>query len=96
MGRIAEEIIQEVRDRIDIVDLVGRHLTLKQSGRNHVGLCPFHNDKRASFSVNSEKNYWHCFAGCGGGSVIDFWMELNDCDFKTAVRELEAMILEPK
>ena len=50
--------------------------------------CPFHDDGHPSFSVNIEENYWHCFAGCGGGSIIDFYMKWNDCDFYTATKEL--------
>ena len=57
------------------------------------GLCPFHEDQHMSFSVNAERNYWHCFSGCGGGSIIDFWMKWQDCDFKTAVKELAVMLL---
>jgi DNA primase len=56
-------------------------------------LCPFHNDQHPSLGVNAEKNYWYCFAGCGGGSVIDFWMKWRGCDFKTAVTELAGMVL---
>ena len=64
------------------------------------GLCPFHDDKVASFSVNREENYWHCFAGCGAGSIIDFYMlwqqrvEGQPGDFKTAVKDLAAMLLQ--
>ena len=66
-------------------------MELSPTGR---GLCPFHDDHRASFSVNPEENYWNCFAGCGGGSVIDFWMRWQDCDFTTAVRELEELLFK--
>ncbi|MFV1978753.1 MAG: CHC2 zinc finger domain-containing protein, partial [Myxococcota bacterium] len=63
MSRIADEIIQEVRDRVDIVELIGRHLTLKKSGRNYVGLCPFHSEKTPSFNVSSDRQSFYCF-GC--------------------------------
>ncbi len=53
----------------------------------------FHDDHHASFGVNDEGNYWHCFAGCGGGSVIDFWMKWRKCDFTTVVRELAKVLL---
>jgi hypothetical protein len=79
-----------IKDSVTVLDFVSQYVELSPSGR---GLCPFHNDKRASFSVNAEENYWHCFAGCGGGSVIDFWIKFRGCDFKTAVRDLEEMIL---
>jgi DNA primase len=58
-----------------------------------LGLCPFHDDKVNSFGVNSEGNYWNCFAGGGGGSIIDFWMQYRKCDFTTAVKELTKMLL---
>ena len=55
MARIPDTTINEIRERIDIVDLIGRHLSLKSSGRNFVGLCPFHNEKTPSFNVNRER-----------------------------------------
>ena len=81
-------------DRIKVAvkcyDFLSRYVPLSPSGR---GRCPFHDDQVASFSVNQEENYWHCFAGCGGGSVIDFWMNWRKVDFVTAVGELSEMLL---
>jgi len=74
-----------IKDSVTVLDFVSQYVELSTDGR---GLCPFHNDKRASFSVNDEENYWHCFAGCGGGSVIDFWMKWQECDFVTAIHDL--------
>ena len=82
-------VSQKIKDSISVVDFVGRFVELSPSGR---GLCPFHDDHQASFSVNFEENYWHCFAGCGGGSVIDFWIKWRSCDFSDAVRELAQML----
>lgn len=88
MARIPETTIQEVRDRIDIVDLIGRYLGLKPSGRNFVGLCPFHNEKTPSFNVSRERQIWHCF-GCGeGGHVFAFLMRHENLTFPEAVRQL--------
>ncbi len=88
MARIPETTIQEVRDRIDIVDLIGRYLSLKPSGRNFVGLCPFHNEKTPSFNVSRERQIWHCF-GCGeGGHVFAFLMRHENLTFPEAVRQL--------
>lgn len=83
-------ISSQIKESVTVLDFVSQYVELSTNGR---GLCPFHNDRRASFSVNSEENYWHCFAGCGGGSVIDFWMKFQDCEFKTAVRDLQEMLL---
>jgi DNA primase len=88
LGRIAEEIIQEVRDRIDIVELVGRHLTLKQSGRNHLGLCPFHKEKTPSFNVNSDRQSYYCFGCQEGGNAFTFLMNIENLTFPEAVRTL--------
>ena len=88
MSRIADEIIQEVRDRVDIVDLIGRHLTLKKSGRNHVGLCPFHSEKTPSFNVNSDRQSYYCFGCHEGGSAFTFLMHVENLTFPEAVRTL--------
>ena len=88
MGRIGDEIIQEIRDRVDIVDLVGRHLTLKRSGRNYVGLCPFHGEKTPSFNVNSDRQSYYCFGCQEGGTVFSFLMHMENLTFPEAVRTL--------
>jgi DNA primase len=88
LGRIADEIIQEVRDRVDIVELIGRHLTLKKSGRNYVGLCPFHSEKTPSFNVNSDRQSFYCFGCQKGGTVFTFLTEVENLTFPEAVRTL--------
>lgn len=88
MGRIAEEKIQEIRDRVDIVEVVSSYLPLKRSGTNHQGLCPFHQEKTPSFNVNSSRQIFHCF-GCGvGGNVFTFIMRMDGLSFPDAVRRL--------
>lgn len=82
---------QRIKDSVTVVDFVSQYVGLSPNGR---GLCPFHDDQQQSFAVNPERNYWHCFAGCGGGSIIDFWMKKQSCDFKTAVKELAGMLLK--
>ncbi len=90
MGRIPEQTIQEVRDRIDIVDLVGRYVDLKRAGRNFKGLCPFHNEKSPSFNVNPDRQIFHCF-GCGeGGDVFGFLIRHEGLTFPEAARQLAA------
>jgi hypothetical protein len=82
---------ERIKSSISVRDFVSQYVELSPAG---IGLCPFHEDHHPSFAVNAEGNYWHCFAGCGGGSIIDFWMKWQGCDFKTAIRELAGMLLE--
>lgn len=85
---IPERIIDEVRAATDIVDLISGYVTLKQRGRNHFGLCPFHAEKTPSFSVNPEKQIFHCF-GCGaGGNAFTFLMRHEGVGFTEAVKFL--------
>jgi DNA primase len=82
--------IEEIKNRIDIVDLVSEYVTLKKAGRNFTGLCPFHQEKTASFSVNRDKQIFYCF-GCGeGGNAITFLMKIADKSFPEAIKELAA------
>lgn len=76
---------EKVKRQITVLELVENYIDLNSKG---VGRCPFHDDQHPSFSVNIKENYWNCFSGCGGGSVIDFWMKLNDMDFQSAVKDL--------
>ena len=90
MGRIPEDTLQAVRDRADIVGLVGRHVSLKKAGRSYKGLCPFHHEKTPSFIVTPERGTWHCF-GCGeGGNAFAFLMRQENLTFPEAVRSLAA------
>jgi len=88
LSRIADETIQEVRDRVDIVELIGRHLTLKPSGRNHVGLCPFHSEKTPSFNVSPDRQGYYCFGCSEGGNAFTFLMHIENLTFPEAVRTL--------
>jgi DNA primase catalytic core len=83
-----EAVKEEVRERIDLVDLVSQYVELKQSGRNWKGLCPFHPEKTPSFNVNRESRFWKCF-GCGaGGDVFSFVMRIENVTFVEAGRML--------
>lgn len=87
-GIIPEEVVENVRQQVEIVDLVGEYVRLDKKGRNYVGLCPFHQDKDPSFTVNREKQIFHCF-GCGaGGNVFKFIMLAENLTFPEAVRRL--------
>jgi len=87
---IPEAKIDEVRNRADIVEIISNVVRLKRTGRNHVGLCPFHSEKTPSFSVNPEMQIFKCF-GCGeGGNVFHFLMKYDRLAFPEAVRQLAA------
>ena len=87
-GRIPDETLQAIRDRISIVDVVSSYVSLKRAGRNHLGLCPFHSEKTPSFTVNEERGLFHCF-GCGaGGTVFTFLMRVERLEFHEAVVQL--------
>ena len=87
-GYIPQEKIGEIKSRVSIVDLVSEYVTLKKTGRNFVGLCPFHKEKTPSFSVNPEKQIFYCF-GCGeGGDIFAFLMKINGSSFAESARYL--------
>jgi len=80
--------IEEIKSRIDIVELVAQYVTLKKAGRNYLGLCPFHQEKTPSFTVNREKQIFYCF-GCGeGGNAVTFLMKIANKTFPEAIKEL--------
>jgi DNA primase len=80
--------IEEIKSRVDIVELTSEYLTLKKTGRNFIGLCPFHQEKTPSFTVNREKQIFYCF-GCGeGGNAITFLMKIADNTFPEAIKDL--------
>ena len=86
--RISPEKLDEVRNAIDIVDLIGAFLPLKKRGKSFIGLCPFHVEKTPSFNVSPERQMYHCF-GCGvGGNAITFVMDFEKVSFLEAVRSL--------
>ena len=92
---VGETLSDRLKDRISVYDYVSQYVQLDERGR---GLCPFHPDRHASFSVNASENYWHCFAGCGGGSIIDFgmkWRETHgeDGSFTATIKALAETLL---
>ena len=90
MPKYDRNFTDELRERLSIVDIVGRRVPLVKKGQNYWGCCPFHNEKTPSFSVNEDKGFYHCF-GCGEhGDIISFVMKSENVDFKTAITELAA------
>ena len=85
---IPEEKIQEIKDKIDIVDLVSEYVTLKPKGGQYWGLCPFHDEKTPSFSVTPSKEICWCFGCQKGGGAINFIMEIEKLGFVDAVQML--------
>jgi hypothetical protein len=86
---------ERLKGTVSVVDFVSRYIPLD---RKNTGFCPFHDDQHRSFAVNVEGNYWHCFACCGGGSIIDFWMQWRakqgqDSSFTATIKELRSMLL---
>lgn len=87
-GLIAEDVINQIRDRIDIAEIVGQHVSLTRAGQNLKGLCPFHQEKSPSFTVSPSRQIFHCF-GCGsGGNVFTFLTRITGASFPETVREL--------
>ena len=85
---IPQSFIDDLLQRVDVVDVVGRHVKLRKGGANLLGLCPFHNEKSPSFTVSPTKQFYHCF-GCGAhGTAIGFMIEHGGMTFPEAVREL--------
>lgn len=85
---IPHAFLQDLLNRVDIVDVVGKYVQLKKGGANFIGLCPFHNEKSPSFTVSPTKQFYHCF-GCGAhGTAISFVMEHAAVSFPEAVNEL--------
>jgi DNA primase len=97
--RFDDNKIEEIKSKVDIVEFVSEYLSLKKAGRNFVGLCPFHQEKTASFTVNREKQIFYCF-GCGeGGNVITFLMKIAGKSFPDAIKDLAqktGVVLPPR
>ncbi|NMC13401.1 MAG: hypothetical protein GYA34_11035 [Chloroflexi bacterium] len=86
-GESTDKVSQRIKQSITVLEFVSQYIDLKPNGSGAIGKCPFHDDQHPSFSVNDKENYWHCFTGCGGGSIIDFWMKWRGIGFVEAVHE---------
>ena len=91
MPYFSDEIIEEVRSRNDIVDVISQYVRLNRKGSTYFGLCPFHNEKTGSFSVSPNKQMYYCF-GCGaGGNVFTFLMQYENFTFGEAMEALASV-----
>ncbi len=88
MPPVKQDAVQEIKDRLDLVDLVSEHLRLQKAGRDLKGLCPFHQEKTPSFYVSPEKQLWHCYGCQKGGDHFTFIQDIEHVDFKGALRLL--------
>ncbi|GGG84367.1 DNA primase [Staphylococcus pragensis] len=86
--RIEQSVINEIKEKTDILDLVSEYVKLEKRGRNYIGLCPFHDEKTPSFTVSEDKQICHCFGCKKGGNVFQFTQEIKDISFVEAVKEL--------
>ena len=88
MVRYSDELLEEIKTKNDIIDIVSQYVVLKRAGRNYMGLCPFHKEKSGSFCVSPDKQIFHCF-GCGvGGNVFHFISKIENVNFKESVEIL--------
>ena len=91
-GQIPQRFIDDLLARVDVVEVVGERVKLKKAGRNHSGLCPFHQEKSPSFTVSADKQFYHCF-GCGAhGNALRFLMEYDKLRFPDAVEQLASRL----
>ena len=90
-GRIPQSFINDLLERVDILEVVDARVKLKRTGKNYVGLCPFHNEKTGSFSVSPDKQFYYCFSCKASGTVLTFLMEYEGLDFVTAVESLASI-----
>ncbi|EWH01957.1 DNA primase [Halomonas sp. BC04] len=91
-GQIPQRFIDDLLARVDVVEIVGERVQLKKAGRNHAGLCPFHQEKTPSFTVSADKQFYHCF-GCGAhGNALRFLMEYDNLPFPEAVEQLASRL----
>ena len=86
--RFSVDLIQKIKDAVNIVEVVGEHVVLRKTGANHVGLCPFHSERTPSFSVNENRQLYHCYGCKRGGDLLTFVMEILGLSFAEAIEEL--------
>ncbi|MEO5372586.1 MAG: CHC2 zinc finger domain-containing protein, partial [Magnetococcus sp. DMHC-1] len=90
MARYPDSFLDRLKERIDLVDLIGRHVHLKKKGNSWVGLCPFHQEKTPSFNVRGDRGFFKCFGCDVKGDAIEFLMQLQGTSFQDVVEMLAA------
>ena len=91
MARLSQEKINEIRQSVDIVDVIGEYLSLQKKGRNYVALCPFHDDKNPSMSISPDKQIFMCFVCGTGGNVFTFLQKYLKISYIEAVKKVAEM-----
>ena len=87
-GLIPEKVIEKVRSNVNIVDVISQYVSLEKKGKDYIGLCPFHQEKTPSFTVNEDKQFFKCF-GCGkGGNVFKFLMYKDNLALPESVKQV--------
>ena len=86
MARYSKEFISEIKSRLRVSDVVGKYVKLSQRGNEFVGLSPFKNEKTPSFTVNDEKEFYHCFSTAEHGDIFSFIMETDNMDFYSTLK----------
>lgn len=92
MRRFQSDFLQQLKDRVDIADIIGSYVTLKKKGSRYWGCCPFHQEKTPSFSVSSEKGLYYCFGCHASGDVISFLMKIEGLTFAETVEKLAEQV----
>jgi DNA primase len=87
-AKLSPELLQKIKDSVNIIELVGEHVVLRKSGANYTGLCPFHSERSPSFSVNESKQLYHCYGCKAGGDLVTFVKEILGVSFQEALDEL--------
>src|ERR1035438_8715367 len=83
-----DQVLQDIKDRLNIADVISGYIQIKKAGTNFKALCPFHNEKTPSLQISPQKQIWHCF-GCGeGGDVFGFVMKYENIEFRDAIKIL--------
>ena len=89
---IPEDFIDKLLETVDIVDVIGQRINIQRSGSSFTGLCPFHSDKKPSFSINQQKQFYHCWSCKASGNAIKFIREYEGLDFIEAVETLASSV----